>query len=233
MNYTKPSIVDVTLMDDKGRSLYFHDMSENSRPLELLLHTAYNNEIIPSIASPGEGPKSLAYIIFHLNPKKLNIIGCLMDLTTEIPNCEFNIRSDSTSKIYVELSCDPEDGDQMFTRIKEEIEDNMINTNHTHNYQIMSTVYNIAKITEDVIKAQILFATNAKLYTQGKCGMSIYKEKQNTKVSIKNAVPISSVIEEIKTKAALNLPTVFFCTFEELRNFYFELDDTVYGKEDE
>ena len=63
--------------------------------------------------------------------------------------------------------------------------------------------------------------------------MSIYKEKQNTKVSVKNAVPISSVIEEIKTKAALKLPTVFFCTFEELRNFYFELDDTVYGKEDE
>ena len=233
MNYTKPSIVDVTLMDDKGRSLYFHDMSEGSRILELLLYTAYNNEIIPSIASTGKKDKDLAYIIFHLNPKKLNIIGCLMDLTTEIPNCEFNIRSDSTSKIYVELSCDSENADQMFTRIKEEIEDNMINTNHTHNYQIMSTVYNIAKIINDVINAQILFVTGAKLYTQGKCGVAIYKEKQNTKISFKKAVPINSVIEEIKTKAALNLPAVFFCTFEELRNFYFELDETVYGKEGE
>ena len=33
-----------------------------------------------------------------------------------------------------------------------------------------------------------------------------------------------------KEKAALNLPTIFFCSFEQLRNFYFELDETVYGE---
>lgn len=70
MNYQKPSIVDVTLMDDKGRSLYFHDMSDGSRSLELLLNTAYNKGLIPSTASIGKGKDSLAYVIFHLNPKK-------------------------------------------------------------------------------------------------------------------------------------------------------------------
>lgn len=93
------------------------------------------------------------------------------------------------------------------------------------------TVYNIAKIMEDVAKAQIIFATNEKLYNQGKCVMTIYKEKQNTKINIKNAITVEKVIYEMKTKSALNLPVIFFCSFEELRNFYFELDDIVYGKE--
>ncbi len=231
MNYQKPSIVDVTLMDDKGRSLYFHDMSDGSRSLELLLNTAYNKGLIPSTASIGKGKDSLAYVIFHLNPKKINIIGYLIDLTKEIPECEFNIRSSSTSKIYFELSCDTKDREQLFTRITEIIDENSIKSSANHNHTLLMTVYNIAKIMEDVAKAQIIFATNEKLYNQGKCVMTIYKEKQNTKINIKNAITVEKVIYEMKTKSALNLPVIFFCSFEELRNFYFELDDIVYGKE--
>ena len=149
-------------------------------------------------------------------------------MTLEIPDSEFNIKSRG-GKLYAEISCDSKDNDQMFTRIKEIVEEQTIK-GKTHNLTLMNTIYNIAKIINSIIEADILFATNEVLYSQGKCGVSIYKEKQINKLNTKKADNIADVIKTLKEKATLNLPTVFFCSFEELRNFYFELDETVYGE---
>ena len=221
----------INIEDEKERSIYFHDMAEDSRSLELLLHTCYNNGIIPALASIGHGKSKVAYIILTIDHPHLNTIGRLIDLTLEIPDCEFNVRS-RKNKIYAELSCDRKDGDQLFTRIKEIVEEQTIESK-THNLTLMNTIYNIAKIINSIIEADILFATNETLYRQGKCGVSIYKEKQINKLNTKKAENISDVIKTLKEKATLNLPTIFFCSFEELRNFYFELDETVYGDEGE
>lgn len=232
MNYKDPSIIDVKLMDEKARSIYFHDMAEGSRSLELLLCTCYNNGVIPSIASKGHGNKSLAYIILCVAKENLNTIGRLIDLVEEIPDCEFNIRTQNHEKLYAELSCDSKDNDQLFTRIKEIIEESRIDTNKNHNYTLMMTIYNIAKIIGSIIEADLLFATNEKLYAQGKCGISFYQGKQINRISSKKIDNIQDVIKELKENATLNLPTVFFCTFEELRTFYFELDEVVYGQDE-
>ena len=48
-------IKNVNIDDVQERSLYFHDMAEDSRSLELLLHTCYNNGIVPILASIGHG----------------------------------------------------------------------------------------------------------------------------------------------------------------------------------
>lgn len=221
-------IKNINIEDEKERSLYFHDMAEDSRSLELLLHTCYNNGIVPSLASIGHGKNKVAYIILNVDHAHLNTIGRLIDLTLEIPDSEFNIRS-SKGKIYAELSCESKDDDQLFTRIKEIVEEQAIE-GQTHNLTLMNTVYNIAKIINSIIDADILFATNETLYSQGKCGVSIYKDKQINKLNTKKADNISDVIKTLKEKATLNLPTIFFCSFEELRNFYFELDETVYGE---
>ena len=221
-------IKNINIEDEKERSLYFHDMAEDSRSLELLLHTCYNNGIVPSLASIGHGKNKVAYIILNVDHAYLNTIGRLIDLTLEIPDSEFNIRS-SKGKIYAELSCESKDDDQLFTRIKEIVEEQAIE-GQTHNLTLMNTVYNIAKIINSIIDADILFATNETLYSQGKCGVSIYKDKQINKLNTKKADNISDVIKTLKEKATLNLPTIFFCSFEELRNFYFELDETVYGE---
>ena len=221
-------IKNINIEDDKERGVYFHEMAEDSRSLELLLHTCYNNGIVPSLASIGHGKNKVAYIILSLDHAHLNTIGRLIDLTLEIPDCEFNIRSHQ-GKIYAEMSCDSKDGDQLFTRIKEIVEEQTIE-NQTHNLTLMNTIYNIAKIVNSIIEADILFATNETLYSQGKCGVSIYKDKQFNKLNNKKADNILDVIKTLKEKATLNLPTVFFCSFEELRNFYFELDETVYGE---
>lgn len=221
-------IKNINIEDDKERGIYFHEMAEDSRSLELLLHTCYNNGIVPTLASKGHGKNKVAYIILTLDHAHLNTIGRLIDLTLEIPDSEFNIRS-SKGKIYAELSCESKDDDQLFTRIKEIVEEQTIE-NKTHNLTLMNTVYNIAKIINNIIEADILFATNETLYSQGKCGVSIYKDKQFSKLNTKKADDILDVIKSLKEKATLNLPTVFFCSFEELRNFYFELDETVYGE---
>ncbi len=218
----------VNIQDDKERALYFKELAEDSRSLELLLHTCYNNGVIPYLASKGHGKDEVAYIILNVDYEHLNTIGRLIDLTLEVPECEFNIRS-IQGKIYAEMSCDSKDGDQLFTRIKEIAEEQTIER-QTHNLTVMNTIYNIVKIINSIIEADVLFATNENLYNQGKCGVSIYKDKQINRLNSKKADDVQDVIRILKEKATLNLPTVFFCSFEELRNFYFELDETVYGE---
>ena len=93
--------------------------------------------------------------------------------------------------------------------------------------------YNISKIIYNIIDAEFIFATNETLYRQGKCGVSIYKEKQLNKINSKKEDNIDDVIKNLKEQATINLPTIFFCSFEQLRTFYFELDEVIYGKEDE
>lgn len=218
----------VNLEDEKTRAIYFHDMAEDSRELELLLNTCYNSKIIPIYASKGKGKDTLAYIILKVDKEHLENIGMLIDLVEEIPNCEFNIKSNSEN-IYAELSCDSKDSEQLFTRIKDIIEESVIEKHHAYNYTVMNTIYNIAKIVREVTEAEILFATDEKLYAQGKCVLSIFKDKQQNKLNTKKADDVLEVIRMLKEKATLNLPTIFFCTFEELRNFYFELDEIVYS----
>lgn len=219
----------VNLEDEATRGIYFHDMAEDSRTLELLLNTCYKLGIKPSAAGRGHGKGTLAYVILELDKDHLNPIGKLMDLTLDIPNCEFNIKTEGNG-IFVELSCDSRDDDQLFTRMKEIVEENIIASKQNYNYKIMSTIYNISKIVKEVVDADVLFATNEKLYAQGKCGLSIYQGKQINKINTKKADDVKVVIDMLKSEATLNLPSVFFCTFEELRNFYFELDETVYTK---
>ncbi len=220
----------VNLEDENTRAIYFHDMADGSRELELLLNTCYNAGIIPVYANKEKGKNTLAYIILKIEKEHLDAIGMLIDLVEEIPNSEFNIKSDN-SGIYAQLSCESKDSEQLFTRIKDLVDESVFEKKHAYNYTVMSTVYNIAKIVREVTDANILFATNEKLYAQGKCGMSIYKDKQHHKINTKKADDILEVINMLKTKATLNLPTVFFSTFEELRNFYFELDETVYSND--
>lgn len=220
----------INLEDDRVRAIYFHDMAQDSRELELLLYTCYNSGLTPLYASKGHGKNTLAYIILKMDKEHLESIGSLIDLVEEIPNSEFNIKSNNEG-ICAELSCESKDSEQLFTRIKDKIEESVIEKKHAYNYTVMSTVYNISKIVKEVTDANILFATNEKLYAQGKCGLSIYNEKQQNKINTKKADNIIDVINMLKEKATLNLPSVFFCTFEELRNFYFELDETVYSNE--
>ena len=216
----------VNLEDVNERSIYFKKMSEDSRSLELLLHTCYNNGITPYLASKGHN--KVAYIVLNVDYEHLNTIGRLIDLTLEIPNSEFNIKS-KEGKLYAETSCDFKDDDQLFTRIKEIVEEQSFE-NQNHNLTLMNTIYNIAKIINNVIEADIIFATNETLYSQGKCCVSIYKDRQYHKLNSKKTDDIIEVIKTLKEKATLNLPAIFFCSFEELRTFYFELDETVYGE---
>ncbi|MBR3198540.1 MAG: hypothetical protein IKG27_00840 [Bacilli bacterium] len=218
----------VNLEDEKTRAIYFHDMAEDSRELELLLNTCYNYKIIPLRASKGKGKDSLAYIILKIDKNNIENISMLMDLVKEIPNCEFNVKSNNDS-LCAELSCDSKDSEQLFTRIKDVIEESLIEKKHVYNFTVMKTIYNIAKIVGAVTEADILFAVDENLYTQGKCALSIYKENHPHKLNTKKPDNIIEVIETLKNKATLNIPTVFFCTFQELRTFYFELDETVYS----
>lgn len=215
---------------EKEKSLYFHDMAQGSRTLELLLHTCFNNGIIPILAKNGQD-KKMAYIILKVDYNHLNTIGKLIDITLEIPESEFNIKSHGKD-IYAEISCLSQDDDQLFTSIKEIVEEATINKN-THNLTLMNTIYNISKIIYNIIDAEFIFATNETLYRQGKCGVSIYKEKQLNKINSKKEDNIDDVIKNLKEQATINLPTIFFCSFEQLRTFYFELDEVIYGKEDE
>ena len=218
----------INLKDDETRAIYFHDMAEDSRELELLLNTCYNYGIIPIYASKGREKEKPAYIILKTEKKYLENIGMLIDLVKEIPNSEFNIKNNNEI-IYTELSCDSIDGKQLFTRIKDIIEESIIENNRTYNYTIMNTVYNIANIINEVTESNIIFATDKTLFTQGKFLLSIYKEKQQNKINTKKADDVLEVIDRLKNKATLNIPTVFFCSFDELRNFYFELDEIVYS----
>lgn len=216
--------------NEKEKSLYFHDMAQGSRTLELLLHTCFNNGIIPILAKNGQD-KKMAYVILKVDYNHLNTIGKLIDITLEIPESEFNIKSHGKD-IYAEISCLSQDDDQLFTSIKEIVEEATINKN-SHNLTLMNTIYNISKIIYNIIDAEFIFATNETLYRQGKCGVSIYKEKQLNKINSKKEDNIDDVIKNLKEQATINLPTIFFCSFEQLRTFYFELDEVIYGKEDE
>lgn len=231
MNNKKPKIIDVNTLSPEERNIHFHQMAEDSRTLELLLHTCFNNGITPVLASKGHGKNTLSYIILTLDKKHLNTIGRLIDLVEEIPNTEFNIRSNNSEDLYAELFCDCKDSEQLFTRVKEIVEEDILESASSHNLTLMNTIYNIAKIVCTITEANILFATNESLYSQGKCGVSFYKEGQSVKISKKKAIDIEKVIRTLKETATLNLPTVFFCSFEELRTFYFELDEVVYGQE--
>lgn len=219
------------LKDEKTRAIYFNELSQGSRTLELLLNTAYNSGITPIIASVG-GKKKLSYIVLNIDKDNLNTIGRLIDIVEEIPDSEFNIHSHA-DQLYAELSCELESSENLFTRIKDIIEESSIELTSTHNLTIMNTIYNISKIIDSITQADILFATNDTLYKQGKCGISIYKESQKDKINTKKSVTIAEVIKKLNQKKTIDLPTIFFCNFEELRNFYFELDETVYSKEDE
>lgn len=222
----------VNLKDEEVRARYFHEIAENCRTLELLLNTCYKVGIVPFKASKGHGKDTLAFVMLLLDKDHLSSVGRLLDLVEEIPNSEFNVKSDSNG-IFAEMTCDPKDCEQMFTRMKEIIEEASIDNKHTYNYTVMSTVYNIAKIVKEVLEADMVFAINERLYERGKCGLSIYRPKQINKVNTKAADNVEEVIYKLKTKSALSMPVVFFSTFEELRNFYFELDETVYSKDDD
>lgn len=222
--------MNINIENEKDRSIYFHEMATDSRSLELLLHTCYNNGLIPVLADRGRNKDKLAYIVLKVDFNHLNTAGRLIDLTLEIPESEFNIKTHN-GEMYVEMSCLPQDNDQLFTRVKEIVEEATINK-LSHNQTLMNTIYNISKIIYSIIDADFLFATNETLYSQGKCGVSIYQGKQLNKVNTKKEDNIDDVIKTLKEKATLNLPTIFFSTFEQLRTFYFELDEVIYGKED-
>lgn len=221
---------EVDLTDEKERAIYYHEMAEGSRSLELLLNTCFKLGLKPISASKGHGKDSLAYIIIKVDKDCLTTIGRLLDLVEDIPNSEFNIKSDKNG-IYAEMTCETLDSEQLFTRTKEVIEEMPLKNKHTYNYTVMSTIYNISKIVREVLEADMLFAVNEKLYEMGKCGLSIYKPKQIYKINSKKADNIEDVIYKLKTKSALHMPTLLFCTFEEIRNFYFELDEVVYSKD--
>lgn len=222
--------VKAILEDEKQRARYFHEMAGDSRTLELLLNTCYRIGITPLSASDGSKEGMLSNIVLEMDKHHLSSIGMLMDLVEDIPNTEFNIKSNSNG-ISAELSCNTKDGEQLFTLIKDTLEASVIDKNHHYSYTVMSTVYNIAKIVREALEANVSFATNEKLYDLGKCGVSIYKDNQTDKVDAKNPDDIYEIIDKLKTKFALHLPTIFFCSFEELRTFYFELDETVYSKD--
>ena len=92
----------VNLDDEKTRAIYFHDMAEDSRELELLLNTCYNSGIIPIYASKGKGKDTLAYVTLNIDKNHLDSIGMLIDLVEEIPKSEFNVKS-ASGRIYAEL----------------------------------------------------------------------------------------------------------------------------------
>ena len=217
------------LEDDNTRAQYFHDLAENSRALELLLNTSYNFGIIPVNLNLDTKKNEIIYIVFEFKKKHLQTIGALMNLVEEITTCEFNIKCDREG-YRIKLSCNKEKSEELFIRTKEIIEEYAYENKQTFNYKIMISVYNIAKIVKEAIDADLMFALDKKLYDQGKCYLSIYKEKQNSKLNIKKANNIENVLEKLK-RSVLHMPTVLLCTFEELRTFYFELDEIVYSKD--
>ena len=217
------------LEDEKTRAQYFHDLAENSRALELLLNTSYNFGIIPVNLNLNNKKNETIYIVFEFEKKNLQIVGALMDLVGEIKSCEYNIKCDREG-YRIKISCDKNESEELFIRTKEIIEEYAFNNKQTFNYKIAISIYNIAKIVKEVIDADMIFALDKKLYDQGKCYLSIYKEKLTSKLNVKKATSIDSVLEKLK-KSVLHMPTVLLCTFEELRTFYFELDEIVYSKD--
>lgn len=215
------------LEDDKTRSEYFHDLAEGSRTLELLLNTSYNFGMI--VSNINLKKEETIYIVIEFNKNHLHIIGALIDLVSEIETTEYSIKCDKNG-YKVKLSCPKIESEELFIRTKEIIEECYYEKKQTFNYKIISSIYNIAKIVREVIEANILFAIDKKLYDQGKCYLSIYNDKQISKINIKKANNIDIVLEKLR-KSVLHMPTVLLCTFEELRTFYFELDEIVYSKD--
>lgn len=223
----------IDLENEEERSKYFHELAGTSRVLELVLYTCYQNGLIPSGASSGNTAtkkNAIAYISLDFNKTNLSVLGSLMNIISEMPNSEFNIKCDKEG-FHVQLSCDGVNGEKMFLEIKEIIEQHTLQQHHNYNYSVISSIYNIAKIIKETIDADSLFATNDKLLKLGKCCISMYKGRQINKINMKKADKIDTIIDNLKKNSVINLPSVVFCTFEELRNFYFELDEIVYTKE--
>lgn len=218
------------LKDEKQRARYFHDMAGESRTLELLLNTCFRIGIVPLSASNGGKEGMVSNLLLKVEKHNLNSIGTMMDLIEEIPNSEFNIKS-NLKEITAEFSFKSTDSDGLFTLIKDKLEESVIEKNHRYSYTVISTVYNISKIVRETLESSLTFATNEKLYDLGKCGVSIYKDNETKKLNKRKPDNIHEIISKLKTKYVLHLPTLFFCTFEELRTFYFELDETVYSKD--
>lgn len=217
------------LEDEKTRAQYFHDLAENSRALELLLNTSYNFGMVPVNLNLDNKKSEKIYIVFEFEKNNLQIVGALIDLTGEIKSCEYNIKYDRDG-YRIKLSCNKDESEELFIRTKEIIEEYSYGNKQTYNYKIVISIYNIAKIVKEVIDADMLFALDKKLYDQGKCYLSIYKEKQTSKLNIKKANNINDVLEKLK-RSVLHMPTVLLCSFEELRTFYFELDEIAYSKD--
>ena len=217
------------LEDEKTRAQYFHDLAENSRALELLLNTSYNFGMVPVNLNLDNKKSEKIYIVFEFEKNNLQIVGALIDLTGEIKSCEYNIKYDRDG-YRIKLSCNKDESEELFIRTKEIIEEYSYGNKQTYNYKIVISIYNIAKIVKEVIDAEMLFALDKKLYDQGKCYLSIYKEKQTSKLNIKKANNINEVLEKLK-RSVLHMPTVLLCSFEELRTFYFELDEIAYSKD--
>lgn len=223
----------IDLENEEEKAKYFHELAGASRILELLLYTCYQNGLIPSDANSGnkENKKnSIAYVSVDFGKNNLPTLGALMNIIAEIKNSEFNIKCDKDG-FHLEISCDSQDSEKMFLEIKEIIEQNTLEKSYNYNYTIISSIYNIAKIIKETIDADVLFATNNKLLGLGKCCISVYKGRQINKINMKKPDKIDVIISKLKKESVLNLPAVFFCTFQELRNFYFELDEIVYTKE--
>lgn len=221
----------INLEDENEKSKFFHELAGTSRVLELLLYTCYQNGLIPNSANSGnsENKKSIAYISVDFDQSNLGTLGSIMNMVSEIPNSEFNIKCDADG-FHAQLSCNVEDSEKMFLDLKELIEQNVLDQKHDYNYTIISSIYNIAKIIKETIDADVLFATDSQLFGFGKCCISIYKGRQINKIDMKKADKIDTIISNLKKESVLNLPSVVFCTFQELRNFYFELDEIVYTK---
>lgn len=217
------------LEDEKTRAQYFHDLAENSRALELLLNTSYNFGMVPVNLNLDNKKSEKIYIVFEFEKNNLQIVGALIDLVGEIKSCEYNIKYDRDG-YRIKLSCNKDESEELFIRTKEIIEEYSYGNKQTYNYKIVISIYNIAKIVKEVIDAEMLFALDKKLYDQGKCYLSIYKEKQTSKLNIKKANNINEVLEKLK-RSVLHMPTVLLCSFEELRTFYFELDEIAYSKD--
>ena len=217
------------LEDEKTRFQYFHDLAEESRELELLLNTAYNQGIIISKINTEVKKSNKIYIVFEFEKKHLQIIGKIMDLVQEIKGFEYNIKYDRNG-FRIKISSNAEESENLFIRTKEIIEEYAHTNKQTFNFKVISSVYNIAKIVKEAIEADLLFAIDKKLYDQGKCYLSIYKDKQIIKLNTKKVDNIEIVLEKLK-KSVLHMPTVLLCSFEELRTFYFELDEIVYSKD--
>ena len=215
------------LENEETRSEYFHDLAEDSRSLELLLNASYSFGMTVSNIKMKKTESS--FIIFEFKKNLLHVVSALMELVSEFDSTEYSIKCDRDG-YKVKLTYLKDNSEELFIRIKEIMEESVYEKKQTFNYKVISSVYNIAKIVKEAIDADILFAIDKKLFGQGKCYLAIYKDKQILKLNFKKADNLDTILEKLK-QSVLRMPTVLLCSFEELRTFYFELDEIVYSKD--